>query len=63
MTKSHVELKLKSVTHSLLTCLKEKQIDTLVESEESQGNDQADYVILPKGTKDRYTTGAVIGWI
>ena len=48
-TESQEELELKSVTHSMLKRLKEKQLDALVESVESQGSEQTECVMLPKG--------------
>lgn len=48
-TESAEELELKSVTHSMLKRLKEKQLDALVQSIESQGGELTDCVLLPKG--------------
>ena len=44
-------MELKSIAHSMRKGLKEKQFDTLTESVVSRGNDQTEYVILPKGLK------------
>lgn len=43
------EIELKSVTHSMLKRLKEKQLEALVQSIESQGGEITECVLLPKG--------------
>ena len=42
------ELELKSVIHSMLKRLKEKQLDVLVQSVESKGGERTECVLLPK---------------
>ena len=51
VTECQEEVELKSIAHSMRKGLKEKQFDTLTESVVSRGNDQTEYVILPKGLK------------
>ena len=44
-------MELTSITHSMRKGLNEKQFDALTETVVSRGNDQTEYVILPKGLK------------
>lgn len=48
-TESAEELELKSVAHSMLKRLKEKQLEALAQSIESQGGELTECVMLPKG--------------
>ena len=44
------DLELKSITQSMLKRLKEKNLETLVQSVESKGGEQTPCVLLPSGT-------------
>lgn len=47
-TETPEELELKSVAHTMLKRLKEKQLDILVQSVESKGGENTECVLLPK---------------
>lgn len=48
-TESPEDLELKSVVHSMLKRLKEKQLESLIQSIESKGGEAGECVLLPKG--------------